>query len=118
MNIEELRELALSLPQATERCPFGPDHLALEIGGRMFCLADLTGKWDFYNLKVDPDYSVELRERYADIFPGYHMNKRHWVSVRYRGDLPDGLQRELVVHAYRQTVKALPRRLRDELLSL
>lgn len=61
MNIEEVREYGLSLPHATERCPFGPDTLTLEIGGRMFCLMTLDGRWDFYNLKIDPDYSIELR---------------------------------------------------------
>lgn len=51
MDIEEVREIGLSLPHTTERCPFGPDALALEIGGRMFCLLDLSGKWTFYNIK-------------------------------------------------------------------
>lgn len=34
MNIEEVREYCFSLPFATERYPFGPDTLAIEIGGR------------------------------------------------------------------------------------
>ncbi len=52
MNIEEVRETALQLPHATERSPFGLDTLAIEIGGKMFCLFDLSaGGWDFYNLK-------------------------------------------------------------------
>lgn len=67
MNIEEVREYGLSLPHATERCPFGPDTLTLEIGGRMFCLMTLNGQWDFYNLKIDPDYSEELRGRFNGI---------------------------------------------------
>ena len=60
MNIEEVREYGLSLPHATERCPFGPDTLTLEIGGRIFCLMTLDGQWDFYNLKIDPEYSICL----------------------------------------------------------
>ena len=47
MNIEEVRETALQLPHATERSPFGLDTLAIEIGGKMFCLFDLSaGGWD------------------------------------------------------------------------
>ena len=50
MDIEEVREFGLALPQVTERSPFGPDTLALEIGGRMFCLMDLSSNCDFYIL--------------------------------------------------------------------
>lgn len=115
MNIEELREAALSLPMATERCPFGPDLLAFEIGGKMFCMVDLSGQWDFYNIKVQPDYSVELRERYESVRPAYHMNKVHWVSVSFRGDVPSALHRELLAHAWRQTALGLSRKRRAEL---
>lgn len=115
MNIEEIREAALALPHATERSPYGPDTLAFEIGGRHFALLDLSGQWEFYNLKIDPEYSLELQERYRSVRPGWHMNKRHWVSVDFNGDLPDSIQRELLRHAYFQTLKSLPKRLRDEL---
>ncbi len=115
MNIEEVREYGLSLPSATERCPFGPDTLALEIGGRMFCLIDLSCEWDFYNLKADPDYGAELCERYSGIRPGYHMNKRHWTSVNYQGDVPDRLQKELIRQSYCQVAKKLPKSVQSTL---
>lgn len=112
MNIEEIRDYALSLPHTSERCPFGPDTLTMEVGGRIFVLMALDGEWDFYNLKVDPDYSVELRERYSGIRPAYHMNKRHWISVDYYGDVPDELQQSLIAHSYKLVVSRLPRRVR------
>ncbi|MDE7414115.1 MAG: MmcQ/YjbR family DNA-binding protein [Muribaculaceae bacterium] len=115
MNIEELREFGLSLPYATERMPFGPDTYCLEVAGKIFCLATLDGEWDFYNLKVDPEYSEELRLRFGGITPGYHMNKKHWVSVKYSGDIPDALQRELILHSYQQVLKKVPKKVRTEL---
>ncbi len=115
MNIEEVREFGLSLPYATERMPFGPDTYCLEIGGRMFCLMTLAGDWDFYNLKADPEYAEELRERYRDIMPGYHMNKKHWISVRFTGDVPDALQRELIQASYRLAAGKLPKKRQREL---
>lgn len=115
MNIEEVREYGLSLPFATERCPFGPDTLSLEIGGRMFCLMTLDGEWDFYNLKVLPEYGVELCDRYSGIRPGYHMNKRHWISVDFYGDAPDSLQRDLIRHSYCQAARNLPKKTRLQL---
>lgn len=115
MNIEEVREIGLSLPHTTERCPYGPDCLVLEIGGKQFCLLDLTATWGFYNLKVDPDYSLELQDRYAGIRPGWHMNKKHWISVDYNSDVPERLQRELIEHAYRTTAKGLPKKVQQAL---
>ena len=115
MDIEKVREYGLSLPHVTERMPFGPDTLSLEIGGKMFCLMTLAGEWDFYNLKNDPEYSEELRSRYRDIMPGYHMNKKHWISVKFTGDVPDSMQRELIRYAYSRTILKLTKKLRKEL---
>ena len=36
------------------------------------------------------------RGTYAAIVPGYHLNKRHWLTVTCGGDAPDELVRELV----------------------
>lgn len=115
MNIEQLRNYCLSLPFATERRPFGPDTLAMEIGGRMFCLMTLDGQWDFYNIKADPDYGVELCDRYSGIRPGYHMNKRHWISVDFNGDVSDRFQERLIYHSYCQTASKLPKRVQNQL---
>lgn len=115
MNIEELRDYGLSLPHVTERCPFGPDTLSLEIGGKMFCLIDLSGEWPFYNLKVAPEVSVELQDRYATVRPGYHMNKKHWVSIDYCSGINPDEERAIIRHAYRQTAKGLTKKHRCEL---
>ena len=103
MDIEEIREVGLGLPFATERCPFGPDTLALEIGGKMFCLIDLSGEWQFYNLKVDPEYSIELQDRYPEVRPGYHMNKRHWISVILDDSMADADVLALIEDSYALT---------------
>ncbi|MDE6247203.1 MAG: MmcQ/YjbR family DNA-binding protein [Muribaculaceae bacterium] len=115
MNIEEIREFGLALPHVTERLPFGPDTYCLEIGGKMFCLMTLDGEWDFYNLKVDPVYSEQLREQYTGIKPGYHMNKKHWISVQFEGDVSDELQKKLICHSYYQTARNLTKKLRAQL---
>ena len=104
MNIEDVRAYGLSLPHATERCPFGPDYLALEIGGRIFCLMSLDGQWDFYNLKVKPDYSQDLCEMYSGIRPGYHMNKRHWLTIPLDGRCPADQIKSLIDLSYRLTM--------------
>ena len=40
------------------------------------------------NLKCDPDQAVALRDRFASVLPGYHMNKVHWNTVVLDGDAP------------------------------
>lgn len=115
MNIEEAHNIAIALPHVTERMPYGPDVLCLEIGGKQFCLLDLTAQWDFYNLKVDPEYSIELQEKYNSIRPGFHMNKKHWISVDFHGDVPYSLHCQLINHAYHQTAKGLTKKLRLQL---
>lgn len=115
MNIEEIREYCLSLPHVTEDCPFGPDSVTYRIGGKIFCLLELSGAWQFYNLKCDPDYSIELRDKYDCIRPGFHMNKRHWISIDLNSPLPSQLECEIITHAYHQTAKGMTRNLRQEL---
>ncbi len=40
------------------------------------------------SLKLDPVYSDMLRGEYADIVPGYYMNKVHWSTVYLDGTVP------------------------------
>ena len=99
MNIELLREYCISKPDAEECTPFGPDTLVYKIKGKIFALTNLDGELSV-NLKCDPSLATELRERYPAVTPGYHMNKKHWNTVKADGSVPD---RELfgwIDHSY------------------
>ena len=63
----------------------------------------LTGLAEFtsINLKCDPEMAVELRERYAAVLPGYHMNKTHWNTVLMDNSISDRLIREWIDNSYR-----------------
>lgn len=80
----------------------------------MFALADVD---DFtgVNLKAEPEYSTDLRERFQGITPGYHMNKTHWNTVAVNSDVPDDLFLRLIDHSYDLVYSSLPRKLRNEL---
>lgn len=117
MDIAQIREYALALPGATEDMPFGPDALTIRVGGRIFCMLDLSGTSLFYNLKANPEYAAELCERYLSVNPGYHMNKRHWISVDLSGDVPYQLHRQLIEHSYQCVFKSLPLKVRNQFLS-
>jgi len=76
MNVESLREFCLSLPQVTECFPFDEWVLVFKIEGKMFLFCDLSAEEKRISLKCDPELAIELRERYPEIEPGYHTNKR------------------------------------------
>ena len=87
MNIEELREYALSLKNVFESFPFGDNTLVFKVDNKIFLLASLTSEVLQFNVKCDPEYALELREQYSGILPGYHMNKKHWNTIIADGSL-------------------------------
>ena len=87
MNIEELREYALSLNSATESFPFGNETLVLKVNNKIFLLASLSSEILQFNVKCDPLYAEELREEYPCVLAGYHMNKKHWNTIIVDGTL-------------------------------
>ena len=71
--------------------------------------------WDFCNLRCAPERIPELRERYEGIGPGWHMNKKHWISVRFDSDVPGELLKELVRQSYELATAHLTKKQRAEL---
>ncbi len=74
MNIEILREYCISKKDFTESFPFDDETLVFKVAGKIFALANLEEDLEI-NLKYDPSLALELRERYASVTPGYHMNR-------------------------------------------
>jgi predicted DNA-binding protein (MmcQ/YjbR family) len=115
MNMEELREYCLQKPGAKESFPFGEETLVFKVGGKVFLIASLT-EGNQFNVKCDPERAIELRERYEEVQPGYHMNKRHWNTVRMDGALKAKEIREMIDHSYEIIVAGLPKKVREKLV--
>jgi predicted DNA-binding protein (MmcQ/YjbR family) len=109
MNLEQFREYCLSKPDATEGTPFGPAVLVFKVSGKMFALATLEEVPITVNLKCDPDLALELRDRYEQVTPGYHMNKKHWNTVEIEGGIPDPELRKMIDHSYDLVARSLPK---------
>jgi len=110
MDLAQFREYCLSKPRATEGTPFGPDVLVFKFSGKMFALAALDEMPTTVNLKCDPDLALELRDRYEQVTPGYHMNKKHWNTVGIEGGgIPDPELRKMIDHSYDLVAKGLPK---------
>lgn len=108
--LELTDELALQFPGTEKDHPFGPETDVYKVRGRIFLLHMELGGRRLVNLKVEPQDSVALQDEFAEVSPGYHMSKKHWVSVRAGEGLTEDLVRELVVDSYRLVVEKLPRR--------
>ncbi|PYK06447.1 MAG: MmcQ-like protein [Verrucomicrobia bacterium] len=109
MDLAQFREYCLSKPRATEGTPFGPDVLVFKVGGKMFALAALDEVPTTVNLKCDPDLALDLRDRYEQVTPGYHMNKKHWNTVEIETGIPDAELRKMIDHSYDLVANSLPK---------
>ncbi len=113
MNIEEIRDYCLSLPMVTEDMPFGDDYLVLRVCGKIFACVGFE-RPDYFVLKCNPEYALDLRDRYAEIEPAWHWNKKYWNQLNLRGCLTDHLVRSLIRHSYGEVVAKLPKKLKNE----
>jgi predicted DNA-binding protein (MmcQ/YjbR family) len=117
MNIEEFRDFCLNMKGVTEDTPFGDDVLVFKVLDKIFALTDIN-TFDGVNLKCEPEYAIELREKYDFILPGYHMNKKHWNTIQNPSFVSDELIKELTNHSYEQVVSKMPKKQREELTTI
>jgi predicted DNA-binding protein (MmcQ/YjbR family) len=110
--LEIAMETAAALPAVTHEHPFGPEWDVFKVGGKVFLLTtDVPGE-PVVTLKCEPEHSRALQQRYESVVPGYHMNKRHWLTIRAGEEVTRELVDELVRNSYELVVEGLPRRRR------
>ncbi len=114
MNFEDYREYCLEKPFVSEGFPFDKSTLVFKVDGKMFALADVD-VFNSVNLKAAPESSIEMRERYSAVQPGYHMNKKHWNTVIVNADLPEDIFFKMIDDSYDLVFLSLSKKRRDEL---
>jgi predicted DNA-binding protein (MmcQ/YjbR family) len=115
---EEARAFLLSLPEAWEDYPFGPDVRVMKVADRMFAtLGTDDGLWRV-NLKCDPQEALILRDIFEAVRPGYHMNKQHWNTVLLDGSIPDSELERMMENSYDLVIARLPAKVRRPLARL
>ncbi|MGO3759026.1 MAG: MmcQ/YjbR family DNA-binding protein [Agrococcus casei] len=99
-----IQELAaargLELPGAELTHPFGPEWDVYKVRGKVFMLQTALGDAPMVTLKASPRDSEALRAGYPQITPGYHMNKRHWVTLHPGSGLDRQMVNDLVTESY------------------
>jgi predicted DNA-binding protein (MmcQ/YjbR family) len=83
-----------------EEYPFGLTASVFKVGGKIFAIASLTKEPFDISLKCEPEIGELLRAGHDSIVPGYHLNKRHWITVTLGRDAADPLVRDLIEDSY------------------
>ena len=105
----------LKRPGVADGYPFGPDARVFKVDGKMFAACPRGSNPDRVTLKADPAKAIRLRRQYASIAAGYHLNKRHWNTVRLDGTVPDDVMKTMLEESYRLVVESLPAATRAKL---
>ncbi len=80
--------------------PFGPQAAVYKVAGKVFAIVGVEGSPLQLTLKCDPGHGDALRAEHAAITPGYHMNKRHWITIALDGSVPRTLLTELIEDSF------------------
>lgn len=112
MDGSQLHEIAMGtaagLPAVTHEHPFGPEWDVFKVVGKVFLLTTEVPAEPIVTLKCEPEHSVALQQQYEEVVPGYHMNKRHWLTIRPGKGVTRDLVDELVCNSYELVVDGLP----------
>ncbi|MFC3996411.1 MmcQ/YjbR family DNA-binding protein [Nocardiopsis sediminis] len=112
MNGSALQKIAAGraeeLPGSGLEHPFGDDWEVFKVRGKVFMLITEVPGRPVVILKSAPAEARALCAENADITPGYHMNKKHWITLEGGGAIDEELVTELVTESYRLVVGNLP----------
>lgn len=76
---------AIQYPSVEIEHPFGPEYDVFKVRGKMFMMFFDLRDVPSMNLKIDALDGEVLRDAYEEITAGYHMNKKHWITVAGAG---------------------------------
>lgn len=124
MNIEDFRTYCLSLKGVHDKMPFEKaaseydrNLLVFYVMDKWFCFVNVD-VFDFCNIKCPTEQIEELQDRYEGITPGYHMNKKHWISVHFQKDVSDKTIKELVKQSYDMVTASLSKKEKEALQAM
>jgi predicted DNA-binding protein (MmcQ/YjbR family) len=101
MTFQEVEEYILSMPNARLDYPFDDKTAVYKASNdKMFVLIAEGSKPLRVSLKCDPNLAELLRDKYESVLPGYHLNKKHWITIILTGQLSDDEVRDLIRHSF------------------
>ena len=100
MKHKEVEEYLLGMPNAKLEYPFGEDVAVYKVNDKMFALIAEGKDPVRLSLKCDPELSKILHEKYEEVMPGYHLNKKHWNTLVLAGQMEWSEVQGLIDHSY------------------
>lgn len=112
MKDDQLQQLALEYGQelafSIQSQPFGSDCEVFKIFDKMFMLIGAYSGKLLVTIKCKPEKSLEYQELYPSISAGYHMNKKHWISIASGDEITADLLQDLIKDSYDLVAGKLP----------
>ncbi|USA45884.1 MmcQ/YjbR family DNA-binding protein [Acinetobacter sp. C26M] len=122
MNDDKLEQCALEYGQqlafSIQSQPFGPDCEVFKVFDKVFMLIGAYSGKLLVTIKCKPEKSLEYQELYPSISAGYHMNKKHWISIASGHEITADLLQDLIKDSYDLVVGKLPLKDRKRIQSV
>ncbi|MBR3100634.1 MAG: MmcQ/YjbR family DNA-binding protein [Muribaculaceae bacterium] len=116
MDIEAVREYALSLNVLVTEELFAEQWISWRIAGKWFLLMQLDAPEPRVAVKLPPMVGAALRESHDGVRPAYHMNKVHWNDL-YLNRLGDDFVKQQIARSFQLVMSKLPKKQRDIILA-
>lgn len=100
MDHKTVEDFVLSMPNSRLDYPFGEEVAVYKVKDKMFALIPEGKDPVRISLKCDPELSKLLRDKYDEVMPGYHLNKKHWNTMVLTGQLGWEEVQGLIKHSY------------------
>ena len=107
MNVNKIENYLSKLKGSEGSYPFGPEVLVFKIVGKMFALVSQLEEVPRLTLKCGPVDAEILTSQFESVVPGYHMNKRHWITISLTGELSEEMLVDLIDDSYELVVSKL-----------
>ena len=107
--IDVAESTAEALQWVTREYPFGVEIAVFKVGGKMFLYTTPDEDSPIATLKCGPDDAQGLVASFPEITAGYHMNKKHWITLAAGPGLEEDLVADLVKNSYILVARSLPK---------
>jgi predicted DNA-binding protein (MmcQ/YjbR family) len=116
MNYDFIQAHCLSKKAAVEDFKQEWNAIRYMVNGKMFAMVCNDGEGQpIISVKHTPEHGAQLREKYADIVPGYYLNKVHWSSMFLNGSVPEAVLKQMLDESYELIFNSLPRKIQNEI---
>lgn len=110
MNLELLREMALSLPGVTEDIKW-ENHLCFNIGGKLFLITNPDAIPVNASFKVSDSDFIELQQ-IPGVIPAPYLARYKWLQIDDITRIPAADWERIVAESYRLIFEKLPLKVR------